>query len=109
MRLIKLEMSNFRSFARAEIDLNASGVVGIRGLNGAGKSSIFEAIRFALYGPVRGQPVRRDQAPADQRTRVAVTFSYDGGVIEVQRSEDNATISVDGVEQASGELPLLRK
>ena len=103
MRLLKLDISNFRSFAQAEMNLNASGVIGIRGLNGAGKSSIFEAIFFALYGPRPGRrpAFRRDDAPHGEPTSVAVSFTHDGHFVEILRDEEHATISIDGTEEAS--------
>jgi exonuclease SbcC len=103
MRLLELEITNFRSFAHAEMNLKASGVIGIRGLNGAGKSSIFEAIFFALYGPRPGrQPAfRRDGAPDGEPTGVAVTFEHDDRLVQVVRTSDQATISIDGTEQAN--------
>jgi DNA repair protein SbcC/Rad50 len=103
MRLLDLEITNFRSFAHAEMNLKASGVIGIRGLNGAGKSSIFEAIFFALYGPRPGrQPaIRRDDAPDGEPTGVAVTFAHDDRLVQVVRTSDKATISIDGTEQAT--------
>ncbi len=107
MRLLELEITNFRSFAHAEMNLKASGVIGIRGLNGAGKSSIFEAVLFALYGPRHGKgqvAVRRDNAPAGEPTSVAVSFTHDNRLVEVIRSEGDATISIDGTQQASGKL-----
>jgi exonuclease SbcC len=103
MRLLELEITNFCSFAHAEMNLKASGVIGIRGLNGAGKSSIFEAIFFALYGPGAGRrlTVRRDNAPDGEPTSVAVSFAHDDRLVEILRSEDQATISIDGTQQAS--------
>jgi exonuclease SbcC len=103
MRLLELEITNFRSFAHAEMNLKASGVIGIRGLNGAGKSSIFEALFFALYGPGAGRrlAVRRDNAPNGEPTSVSVSFTHDDRLVKVLRSEDQAAISIDGTEKAS--------
>ena len=44
----KLELKNFKSHANTTIDFN-TGITLIVGENGAGKSSIFEAITFALF------------------------------------------------------------
>jgi DNA repair protein SbcC/Rad50 len=103
MRLLELKITNFRSFAHAEMNLKASGVIGIRGLNGAGKSSIFEAIFFALYGPRPGrQPtLRRDDAPNGEPTSVAVSFAHDDRLVEVVRAGNQATISIDGTQRAN--------
>ena len=55
MKLVRLEMYNFRQYIDANIDFS-SGVTGIVGPNGAGKTTILEAIGWALYGAraVRG-------------------------------------------------------
>lgn len=49
MILNRLELTNFRKHRHLDIKLN-TGVTGIIGDNGAGKSSIVEAIQFALTG-----------------------------------------------------------
>ena len=52
MRLKYLEVSGFRGFpADASFDLNADAVI-IEGVNGAGKTSFFDAILWALLGRV---------------------------------------------------------
>ncbi len=103
MRLLRLQLQNFRSFADADLDFNADGLIGVRGLNGAGKSSLFEAIEFALYGKKPGQastPVRRDGAPDDRDCWVRIEFSFNGHHIEVHRSEHDASLVMDGHEVA---------
>jgi len=49
MRLISLKLKNYRQFKHTEIEF-PDGVIGIVGLNGAGKSTIIEAIAWVLYG-----------------------------------------------------------
>lgn len=52
MRLVSLEVSGFRGFARREvIDLDADTVV-VVGENGQGKTSIFDAILWAVAGQI---------------------------------------------------------
>ena len=49
MKLIRLKMTNFKKFRIAEIEFR-DGLTGIIGNNGAGKSTIVEAISWSLYG-----------------------------------------------------------
>jgi exonuclease SbcC len=49
MRLIALELENFRQYAHAQIAFE-TGITAIVGANGAGKTTLLEAILWALYG-----------------------------------------------------------
>ena len=51
MRLKALGFQDFRGFATGTLDLSAD-VVAIYGRNGAGKTTVFDAIEFALFGSV---------------------------------------------------------
>ncbi len=50
MILNKLLVSGFRSIKYLDLDLKSQGISFIQGFNGAGKSTIFEAIFYGLYG-----------------------------------------------------------
>ena len=59
LKFLRVDASGFQSLERAKVDLCNRGVVLVRGenqweenskSNGSGKSSIFEAILWALYG-----------------------------------------------------------
>ncbi len=58
MKLIKLKMINFKKFRHAEIEFQ-DGLTGIIGNNGAGKSTIVEAILWSLYGN-RALSIKKD-------------------------------------------------
>lgn len=88
MKLISIEAENFRSFERLELDLRADGVTAVVGDNGGGKSTIFAAIEWALYGAKRGPsstPVRRDGSPNDRECFVEVQFEIGGRAYGVRR------------------------
>jgi exonuclease SbcC len=59
MKLIRLEMVNFKKFRHAEIEFQ-DGLTGIIGNNGAGKSTIVEAILWSLYGNNKGVGIKKD-------------------------------------------------
>jgi DNA repair protein SbcC/Rad50 len=86
MKLLHLKGQNFRSFAHFELDFNAQGLYSITGANGAGKSSIFAAIEWALFGGKRGPhsiPVARQGA--DGECRVELEFEVADRVLKVVR------------------------
>ena len=58
MHLNKLIIRNFKKFRRADVDFQ-DGLTGIVGSNGAGKSTIVEAVAWALYGN-RASSIKRD-------------------------------------------------
>jgi DNA repair protein SbcC/Rad50 len=58
MHLNKLIIRNFKKFRRADVEFQ-DGLTGIVGSNGAGKSTIVEAVAWALYGN-RASSIKRD-------------------------------------------------
>lgn len=100
MRLISIEAENFRSFERLELDLRADGLTAIVGDNGAGKSTIFTAVEWALYGTKRGPSslaVRRDGCPAVAECFVEVQFEIGGRAYGVRRVDKKTARLVDAV------------
>lgn len=93
MKLIRLEMTNFRQHLRTVIDF-IDGVTGIIGPNGAGKTTILEAIAWALYGSpaLRGNndTVRSTAAPGGSHASVVLTFELGGLNYKVSRSLDGS-------------------
>lgn len=95
MRIHRLEISAFGPFAGTEhIDfdrLSAHGLFLLNGPTGAGKTSVLDAICFALYGSVPGarqdgKRLRSDHAAAAAEPRVTCEFSARGRRFEVSRS-----------------------
>lgn len=50
MNFIKITLRNIRVFQEIEFDLKDRGLVGITGINGVGKTTIFNALRSLFYG-----------------------------------------------------------
>lgn len=96
MRPIKLTMSAFGSYSGTEtIDFTQiqGGLFLITGDTGAGKTTVFDAITYALYdrtsGGVRdGNMMRSQYASEDTDTYVEYTFSYRGDEYTIRRNPE---------------------
>ncbi|WP_427869176.1 AAA family ATPase [Leucobacter luti] len=97
MRILTLELEGFGPFRdRQRLDFERAaegGILLITGRTGAGKSSILDAVSFALYGSVPrydGQVgrVRSDHLPADRGARVTLEFEMAGERFRVERSPE---------------------
>ena len=95
MRLHQLTVTAFGPFAgteRVDFDaLSAGGLFLLRGATGAGKSSVLDAVCFALYGEVPGdrhtaRHLRSDQADAQTAARVVLRLSVAGRSFRFTRS-----------------------
>ncbi len=74
-------------------DLGQRGLFLVCGDTGAGKTTLFDAICYALFGRLSGQirgvdTVRSDFAPADVQTYVELEFEHMGKTYRVRRSPE---------------------
>ena len=95
MKPIQLTMSAFGPFAGEQTlrfsDLGDHGLFLISGDTGAGKTTLFDAICFALFGKVSGSTrgedtVRSDFAAPSVQTYVDLTFSHRGICYQIRRN-----------------------
>jgi len=101
VRLLRLEAENFRSFAEIDLDLNASGVFAITGVNGAGKSTIFAAIEWVLYGGRGGPGATRVAREGVKREECQVTLEFEvgGRLLRVTRIDGKDASLTDVAEE----------
>ncbi|MBQ3501806.1 MAG: AAA family ATPase, partial [Oscillospiraceae bacterium] len=94
MRPLKLVLSAFGPYAgKEEIDFSAfgkSGIYLITGDTGAGKTTIFDAITYALFGEASGENRKNDMlrskyAGPGTKTFAELTFEYRGEEYKVVR------------------------
>ncbi|MDD3337162.1 MAG: AAA family ATPase, partial [Eubacteriales bacterium] len=100
MRPIRLELNAFGPYAGHEtVDFTRFGQAGlflITGDTGAGKTTIFDAISFALYGVATGsgsnqrtaKSFRSDFAPPESEPWVSFTFENGGELYTIRRSPE---------------------
>ncbi|MFF5773385.1 AAA family ATPase [Streptomyces californicus] len=96
MRLHRLSVTAFGPFgATQEVDfdaLSSAGLFLLHGPTGAGKTSVLDAVCFALYGAVPGArqspgaSLRSDHAPPGLPTEVQLELTVGGRRLEVTRS-----------------------
>ncbi len=127
MRPTKLTISAFGPYAGLEtIDLEQlgkSGIYLICGSTGAGKTTVFDAISFALFGEASGafrepKGLRSDFADPATETFVELHFEYRGEQYRIHRSPqyerpkqrgEGTTINVASVEFERPGKPVLTK
>lgn len=107
MILTNLKLENFKKYTNFEIAFE-SGLIGIIGKNGAGKSTIFEAILFALYGELKSkgdkEVVRNSNASSKDAVIVELDFEFDTIEYKVIREFRGKTLSANAKLYKSTEL-----
>ncbi len=97
MRPLKITMSAFGPYAgEVTLDmqkLGKSGIYFITGDTGAGKTTIFDAISYALYGEASGNyrentTLRSKYASADTPTFVELEFEYNNEIYKINRNPE---------------------
>ena len=80
MRPLRLEVKGFTAFRDpAEIDFTGFDVFAIAGPTGSGKSSLLDAMTYALYGRVERVGDRVGQLISQGQPRMAVTLEFEVG------------------------------
>ncbi|MFF4836530.1 AAA family ATPase [Streptomyces sp. NPDC001315] len=96
MRLHRLDITAFGPFGAAQTvdfdELSAAGLFLLHGPTGAGKTSVLDAVCYALYGSVpgarqsgQGLTLRSDHAAVGTRTEVRLELTLAGRRLEITR------------------------
>jgi exonuclease SbcC len=103
---LHLKLSGFLSYyAPVEVDFSSFELACISGSNGAGKSSLLDAITWALFGQAR----KRDEAIVNLQSKVAevaFTFAYENSIYRVIRSLPHGKGTTLEFQIAEGGDPL---
>ncbi len=103
MRVRYLSVRNYRSIKELDINFPESGLIGIVGHNGAGKSSMLESIGWALYGTqaIRGKADGLTTIGAKGKCKVVMEFDHgEDGPYLVERTLKDAKLMSGGKEIA---------
>ncbi|QER67245.1 AAA family ATPase [Paucilactobacillus nenjiangensis] len=95
MRPLQIELSNFGPFEQAEIDFNHfsdANLFLISGDTGAGKTTIFDAMTYSLFGDKdidrSAKEMRSEFADGDAITSVSFWFEHNGKYYKVTRTPE---------------------
>lgn len=106
MKLLSIQIQNFRLHADTSINFEAEGITAIVGSNESGKSTILEAILWAFFGgdAIRGtkEGLRWFRAPERQPASVSLAFVLKGQKYVLVRSEATATLASMMATESTG-------
>jgi len=122
MRLNSINIKNFRVIRSVNFDFDDQ-VIGIIGQNGSGKSSIIEAISWALYGNQAARSgkdeIKSEFANPQDNCEVSLSFSINGekyqvlrrligkkehAEVQLFRGDDSESVGVKETQKYVGEL-----
>ena len=104
---LELELENFLSYRQpTTLDLRNFQLACITGENGAGKSSLLDAITWALFGkcraPGRDDVINRKAVPQGEAARVQLDFQLEGDAYRVLRIQKPGQTGILELQLAIG-------
>jgi len=102
-----LTLKNYRKFRDTVIEF-PDGVTGVIGLNGVGKSTIFEAVAWVLYGPVAARTsadeMKREGAETLDHCRVELEFVFEDDEYRIVREMSGKSLSTSASALVNSKL-----
>jgi exonuclease SbcC len=100
-----LNLHNYRRYADQVVEF-PDGLIGIVGENGAGKTTIIEAVAWALYGQDAARTskefVKREGSPPDEICRVELEFELGGTTYKIVRDLRGTSLQTSAVLYKGG-------
>ena len=107
MILKTLTLVNFRKFKNSTVEF-PDGVTGVVGLNGVGKSTIFEAIAWVLYGAVAARTsadqIKREGASHSDPCRVELEFIFEENIYRIVREMSGKNLTTSATATINGKI-----
>ena len=107
MILLNLKLQNFKRYENYSLEFQ-EGLIGIIGKNGSGKSTIFEAILFALYGELKNKGykeiIRNSNASIKDVVLVELEFEFESVTYKVCREFRGKALSANAKFYKENEL-----
>jgi len=105
VKLRHIVLHNYRAFQHEEIEF-PTGITAIIGNNGTGKSTIIEAVGWALYGSrvarTNKEDIKRQDAPPAEECYVTLSFSLGDDEYEITRIMTGSSLSADATVKVNG-------
>jgi len=105
MKLLRITLHNYRKFQHVELEI-PEGIIAIIGNNGSGKSTIIEAIGWAIYGTVVARTtkenIRRQEAASTDECYVTLHFELGNDLYEITRIMTGSNLATDAHVKVNG-------
>ena len=93
---MKVRITGFRCYTHSEFEFPSSEITLLSGHSGVGKTTIFEAIRWCLYGKIRNVYPRSDGPTGKCEVQLSVPIGSSTFTVTRQKKPDRVTVCTEG-------------